>query len=137
MAEHEPLELTAWNHIGIRVTNRARSVAFYGLLGFAEVAYHEGPAVSILRNAAGLEINLIVNAVEVEDNVLMDRPDKYPGYTHASLRVASIEDTVVALHRLGIVISEGPVNLGGLALAVFVRDPDFNVVELTQILETA
>ena len=58
---------------------------------------------------------------------------EYAGYTHASFRVASITDTVRALEQHGIAIAEGPINLGG-EIAVFVRDPDRNVVELAEIL---
>jgi catechol 2,3-dioxygenase-like lactoylglutathione lyase family enzyme len=133
----KPLTLTAYNHVGIRVKERARSVAFYELLGFHEVAWHEGPKVSILRNAAGLEINLIVNASEAHDgtNVLMDgKGTKYAGYTHASFRVPAIESTIAALDAAGIAITEGPIELGGVEIAVFVRDPDRNVVELAELL---
>ncbi|HUH01364.1 MAG TPA: VOC family protein [Kofleriaceae bacterium] len=133
--EQPPITISAWNHVGIRVAERARAVAFYRHLGFEEVAYHRGPKVSILRNPAGLELNLIVNAIAAPANILMDVPEKHPGYTHASLRVASIEDTVAALGRLGIAITEGPIELGGVAIAVFIRDPDHNVIELAQLLD--
>jgi hypothetical protein len=33
----ETLEVTAWNHVGIRVVDRERSVAFYQRLGFGLV----------------------------------------------------------------------------------------------------
>ncbi len=134
---HQPITATGWNHVGIRVAERARAVAFYRLLGFDEVAYHDGPKVSILRNAAGMEINLIVNGEEASENLLMDVPVKHCGYTHASLRVESIDDTVAALRALGIPITEGPIELGGVEVAVFVRDPDRNVVELAQRLTGA
>lgn len=129
----DSITILDWGHVGIRVAERERSVAFYRLLGFEEETFYPGPKVSILRHPAGLEINLIVNAAGAADNILMDRPEKHPGYTHASLRVASIEDTVAALEHLGVPISEGPVELGGVAIAVFVRDPDRNVVELTEL----
>lgn len=130
----DSVSVSAWNHVGIRVAERERSVAFYRHLGFEEVGYHPGPRVSILRNAAGLEINLIVNATAATANILMDVPEKHPGYTHASLRVASIEETVAVLGRLGIAITEGPIELGGVEIAVFIRDPDHNVIELAQLL---
>ena len=133
-----PIELSALNHIGIRVKDRARSLAFYSILGFGEVAWHAGPGVSILRNPAGLEINLIVNANHdnAGRNVLMDIGEtKYAGYTHAAFRVSSATQTVDALAQAGVGISEGPVNLGGTYLAVFVRDPDLNVVELGEVLQ--
>jgi len=131
------LELTAYNHVGIRVAERQRSLAFYEVLGFREVWWSEELGVSILRNPADLEINLIVNANHDNGgvNVLIDDGEvRYPGYTHASFQVSSIEQTVAALKRADIAITEGPVRLGEQEIAVFVRDPDRNVVELAQIL---
>ena len=60
----------------------------------------------------------------------------YPGYTHVSFRVRSISDAVRSLETNGIAITEGPINLGG-EIAVFIRDPDGNVVELAEIVRNA
>ncbi|MGZ3416509.1 MAG: VOC family protein [Polyangiales bacterium] len=119
------------SHIGIRVADAPRAEAFYAKLGFSVVARHEAAAVVILTNAAGIEINLIVNADPSFDgtNVLMDAPPKRAGYTHVALGVASIDETVKKLGELGIAISGGPEKLGG-AFSMFVRDPDRNVIEL-------
>ena len=126
------LQVLGFGHVGIRVAERERSVAFYRKLGFEEVAWYPPPRVSILRNAAGVELNLIVNSDDANDgkNVLMDVTPKYAGYTHAAFAVASIEDTLAELERAGIAVSEGPVALGEGYVAIFVRDPDRNVVEL-------
>ncbi|MGH7090337.1 MAG: VOC family protein, partial [Stellaceae bacterium] len=77
------------DHIGIRVRNFDRAMAFYKVLGFSlghRVTFDE---VAIIRNAAGVEINLILNANEGDPakNILMDVSGKYPGYTHVALRV--------------------------------------------------
>jgi lactoylglutathione lyase len=127
------LTVKAIDHVGVRVSNRERALEFYRKLGF-ELVWTGGPEpVAIIRNAAGIEINLILNGVpdSGSGNVLLDHPTKYPGYTHVAYQVeaASIEDVVSELGALGIRITEGPVELGG-AMAVFVRDPDGNVVEL-------
>jgi lactoylglutathione lyase len=129
------VDLDGLNHVGIRVRELARSVEFYGRLGFAQLWYYEPHRVAGLRNGTGIELNLIVNADDDAGgrNILMDVPQKYPGYTHASFRVASIDATVRGLEAAGIAISEGPLPLGG-EIAVFVRDPDGNVVELAEIL---
>jgi lactoylglutathione lyase len=121
-------------HIGIRVADSERSESFYRLLGF-EPTFRGGPEpVVILENAHGVEINLIVNANRESSstNVLMDVPEKHPGYTHVALGVASIDETVLELGRLGIAISGGPMALGGRR-SLFVRDPDRNVIELREI----
>jgi lactoylglutathione lyase len=125
------MEITGVNHIGIRVADSARSEAFYGKLGFAVTMRHN--EVVILKNAAGVEINLIVNADTAFDgtNVLMDAPPKRAGYTHVALSVGGMEQTIAQLKTLGIEISDGPVKLGG-ALSLFIRDPDRNVIELRE-----
>jgi catechol 2,3-dioxygenase-like lactoylglutathione lyase family enzyme len=129
------VELIAVNHVGIRVKELDRSVEFYRHLGFDKIWYSDRHKVAGLRNAAGIELNLVVNSDDDNDgkNILMDVAPKYPGYTHASFRVSSIDDTVRALTERGIAISEGPIHLGG-EIAAFVRDPDGNVVELAEIL---
>ena len=129
------VEIEAINHIGIRVEQLERSVAFYEKLGFQRIWYSDHHRVGGLRSSAGIELNLIVNANNRngDRNILMDESVKYAGYTHASFRVASIDDTVRLLREISIAISEGPINLGG-EIAVFIRDPDQNVIELAQIV---
>lgn len=126
-----PLDILAFDHVGIRVAEAARSEAFYAKLGFHPVARAEEGMVVILRNARGLEINLIVNADRSFDgtNVLMDAPPKRAGYTHMALSIGSAEQTLEALAEHGIAVSEGPVPLGG-GTSIFIRDPDRNVIEL-------
>jgi lactoylglutathione lyase len=122
------VEIVGVSHLGVRVGNAERALAFYRLLGFELVARGEHDTVLILKNPAGVELNLIVNAT-TEVNLLMDVPEKHPGWTHVALAVASIERTVAELEALGIVISEGPLRLG-TGMSLFVRDPDRNVIEL-------
>ena len=121
------------NHIGIRVADRERAVAFYRQFGFEPIYEDANEPVVIVRNAEGVEINFIVNANDANGgrNILMDEPAKYAGYTHVALDVASMDDTVAALNEIGIAISDGPVQLGD-GLSLFVRDPDANVIELRQ-----
>lgn len=131
------LSFAKWDHVGIRVSDRARAVAFYEKLGFAEVAHHPGPQVTLLRTPAGLEINLISNSTRaplaLDHNVLMDQPELLPGITHVALRVESISDTMAALSDAGIPLSGGPEQLGD-GISIFVRDPDRNVVEMREAL---
>ena len=129
------VRLQALNHIGVRVRELQRSVEWYSHLGFRLVWHSEQHKVACLRNdQIGIELNLIVNADDSNGgrNVLMDLEQKHPGFNHLSFRVPSIRDTISALDEAGIEIREGPVSLGG-EIAVFVRDPDLNVVELAEI----
>jgi lactoylglutathione lyase len=117
-------------HIGIRVSDYARTRAFYEQLGFVHAWGPLGADnVAAMRHASGLELNFIVNAPDPKaPNILMDVGEKHPGITHFALLVADVAAVEAALAQAGIAISgrrgEKPV------LAVFVRDPDRNVIEL-------
>jgi lactoylglutathione lyase len=121
------------DHIGIRVRDLDRALAFYSVLGFSLAHRAVGDDVAIVRNEHGVELNLIfnANAGDPDSNILMDARDKFPGYTHIALRVASIPATIAALTANDIAITQGPVNFGQSGqVSVFVRDPDRNVIEL-------
>ena len=121
------------DHIGIRVRVLERALGFYRALGFTLVRRAESDDVAIVRNEQGVELNLLFNANAGDPavNMLMDVPDKFPGYTHMALRVASIPATIAALKANDIAISQGPVSFGlSGQVSVFVRDPDRNVIEL-------
>jgi lactoylglutathione lyase len=109
-------------HIGIRVRDLDRALAFYGVLGFTVSRRAEGDDVAIILNA---------NAGDPTKNILMDIGEKYPGYTHVALYVVSIPATISALKANDIAITQGPVKFGeDGGVSVFVRDPDRNVIEL-------
>ena len=121
------------DHIGIRVRHLDRALAFYRVLGFELAHRAKGDDVAIVRNEHGVELNLIfnANAGDPEANILMDVRDKFPGYTHMALRVASVPATLAALKANGIAITQGPVSFGEQGhVSVFVRDPDRNIIEL-------
>jgi len=121
------------DHIGIRVRNLDRALNFYRVLGFNLLRRADGDDVAIIRNENGVELNLVfnANAGDPETNVLMDAPDKYPGYTHIALRVATIPSAIAVLKENDIAITQGPVSFGdNRQVSVFIRDPDGNVVEL-------
>ena len=53
----------------------------------------------------------------------MDAPDKFPGYTHIALRVASIPATITALKANDIPITQGPAALAKSLDNVTIRVP--------------
>ncbi|KZE33514.1 VOC family protein [Crenobacter luteus] len=126
--------ITGIAHVGIRVHDLARSRAFYERLGFVFVAGPLGPEpVAILVHPSGVAVNFILNAAEPDaPNALMDVPVKRAGYTHIALAVSDLDAVERALRSAGIAISEGPVVFEGGARALFVRDPDRNVIEFNQ-----
>jgi lactoylglutathione lyase len=119
------------DHIGIRVRDFERAMAFYRALGFELRHRVDFDDVAIIRNDRGVEINLILNAKEDEPNILMDVPVKHAGYTHVALHVASVKQTIDVLKANDIKITQGPVSFGeDGGVSIFVRDPDRNVIEL-------
>ena len=121
-------------HIGIRVHELERSLRFYELLGFAKTAGPLGPEpVAFLDHPSGLVLNLILNAPQAsEPNVLMDTGEKHPGITHFALLCPDILAAKAHLEAAGVPLSGGPVRFSAEAQAIFVRDPDRNVIELHQ-----
>ncbi len=120
-------QVTGLSHIGIRVHDLARTRAFYERLGFAWAWGPAGPEpVAAMTHPSGLELNFILNAPEAASpNILMDVPQKHAGITHIALAIDDVATTKVALEKAGIKIS----GTRGSA-ALFVRDPDGNVIEL-------
>ena len=119
--------VTGLAHIGVRVHDMDRARAFYETLGFAFAWGPYGPEkVCGLTHPSGLEINFIVNAPDAAaPNVLMDADAKHPGFTHVALKIDDVAAVEAALAAAGIAVSG---KRGDVAL--FVRDPDGNVVEL-------
>ncbi|MEQ1880908.1 MAG: VOC family protein [Burkholderiales bacterium] len=129
-----PIPITGIAHVGIRVHDLARSLAFYELLGFRKTLGPIGPEpVAILEHPSGVEINLVLNApTKQTPNVLMDVPVKAPGITHLSLACPDIAVAARKLQQAGFRLSEGPVRFPNGSQAIFVRDPDGVVLELNQ-----
>lgn len=131
-------DLTHLDHVGLRVTDIARAQAFYEKFGFVVDPTEESPGSRArgLINRAGLRLHLIYNGRPHDDgNILMDIPDKWPGYTHAAFIVDDLDALVDWLRQEDIHITEGPVVFGeGRRKVCFIRDPDRNVIEFNEIL---
>ena len=126
--------ITGIAHVGIRVHPLDRARAFYELLGFNFVIGPIGPEpVAIMTHPSGVEINFILNAADTStQNVLMDLKEKHPGYTHIALSVKNVLEVQSVLISAGITITEGPITFPNGSTAIFVRDPDRNVIEFNQ-----
>jgi len=133
MSDLNTISVERVDHVGIRVVDVDRALAFYELLGFEVFTVVTFDPVTIIRNKADVEINLIVNTSDKNGgkNILMDEDGiKYSGITHLALRVESISNTIKVLKDNNIEITQGPVKFRDGHVSVFVRDPDRNVLEL-------
>ncbi len=129
------LNITRVDHLGIRISDLERSREFYERLGFQfirDAGFREGHPV-IMKHPGGVVVNLLGPSTEdTGTNILMDVDAKYSGYTHASLRIESIEAAKAALEGMGIEITGGPFRFTDDMVSMFIRDPDRNVIELTE-----
>ena len=125
------LNITEINHVGIRIGDKSRSIDFYANLGFElvqDAGFTDGHPV-IMRHACGVVLNLLGPASVADgSNVLMDIEKKHPGYTHIALTVSSLAAAKGFMSEHGIEIT-GSFSFGGMS-AIFIRDPDRNVIEL-------
>ena len=125
------LNIASVNHIGIRIRDKNVSVAFYQSLGFnyvSDAGFEAGHPI-IMRHPCGVVINLLGPA-DVRDgkNILMDVEKKHSGITHVALTVTSLDDAKVFLRTHDIPLT-GSFSFNGMS-AIFIRDPDRNVIEL-------
>lgn len=127
----DDVNIESVNHVGIRVGDKARSVAFYENLGFEllqDAGFDQGHPV-IMKHRSGVVLNLLGPANTPEGpNILMDADEKYPGYTHIALTVSSLDDARSFMQSNGIEIT-GSFSFKNMS-AIFIRDPDRNVIEL-------
>ena len=129
-------KVTAYEHVGIRVTDRDAARAFYAALGWREAIDLPQYAANEMVNDAGVYINLIFNGAKRPEgrNILQDEPVKYPGVTHAAFIVEDLDHLLTRVTELGIKVTEGPVIYSGRRKVVFIRDPDGNVLEFNELL---
>ena len=125
------LDIKAVNHVGIRIADKEKSKSFYGILGFellTDVGFADGHPI-IMKHPSGVVLNLLGPAnASAGTNILMDVEDKHPGITHIALTVSSIDAAKEFTEEHGIGIT-GSFSFGNMS-AIFIRDPDRNVIEL-------
>jgi len=123
------------DHIGTRIEDVDRTISFYEMLGFKVKRKDFNEQVFVVKHSSGVELNFLNNVTEdiSKDNVLMDIPTKHTGYTHIAIAIDSASDAIEFLNQHGISITEGPVTFGDGKTSVFVRDPDRNVIEFTEL----
>ena len=129
------------DHIGIRITDRDVSKAFYEQFGFIETAYFQADQANEMETLSGVRINLIMNGAKLPNNknnlpsnILQDEPIKYAGITHLALVVKDLIKLQAWLLANKITITEGPVQLSPRRITLFIRDPDGNVLEFNQLV---
>jgi catechol 2,3-dioxygenase-like lactoylglutathione lyase family enzyme len=124
------IDIQQIDHIGIRIRDKERSVAFYKTLGFEfirDLGYDDGHPI-MMRHPSGVVLNLLgPSSVAIDENILMDIKERYAGYTHIALRVDSIDraEEVFQQHNYPIT---GRIQFEKMR-AIFIRDPDRNVIE--------
>ena len=125
------LNIESVNHVGIRIEERSRSMAFYKMLGFElvqDAGFDEGHPI-IMKHSNGVVLNLLGPAnAGSGSNILMDVEEKYPGYTHIALTVSDLGIAKSFMDENNIEIT-GSFSFGDMS-AIFIRDPDRNVIEL-------
>jgi glutathione S-transferase len=128
------MKITAYDHVGLRVTDRARSMAFYESLGFQLDVEHSSVTALEIVNRFGVRMNLVLNGepTALRDNVLMDRTERWPGYTHAAFIVERLSEILDWAAKNNVPITEGPVDWGR-RITCFLRDPDSNVLEFNEL----
>ena len=125
------LDIEGVNHVGIRIRDKARSVSFYEQLGFAfrsDAGFEDGHPI-IMNHPSGVVVNLLGPANSQGDsNILMDVDEKHTGITHVALTVSSLDNAKNFMSENDIEIT-GSFSFGNMS-AIFIRDPDRNVIEL-------
>ena len=132
-----PARILAYDHIGIRVSDKQQAMSFYQALGFVESASFPLFEANEMLSADGVRINLIFNGTRMPNshNALLDAPVKLPGMTHPAFIVDDLKVLEAWLGERGIFITEGPHHIGARRVALFIRDPDGNVLEFNQLVD--
>jgi catechol 2,3-dioxygenase-like lactoylglutathione lyase family enzyme len=123
------VRLRGLDHLVLTVRDADRTVAFYAALGAREVRFGEGRRA---LEVGSQKINLHVAGAEIAPHAAAP----VPGSGDICLLVdGTLDDAVAALSAAGIPVELGPVPRTGATgplRSVYVRDPDGNLVELSE-----
>ena len=99
-----PARILAYDHIGIRVSDKSRAINFYQSLGFVESASFPQFEANEMLSVDGVRINLIFNGTRTANahNALLDEPIKLPGITHPAFIVDDLQRLQTWLGEQGI-----------------------------------
>ena len=121
------------DHLVLTVDDVARTIAFYvDVLGMTETTF--GPDRTALLFGSS-KINLHQRGAEFEPKAATPTPGSADLCLIAD---DSLEVVVAELAALGVAIEEGPVQrtgARGVITSVYIRDPDGNLIELSNYLE--
>lgn len=119
LEEVSGIPIKSIDHVGITVTDLARSVKFYEMLGFEQVedgGFEEGKPV-VMRHYSGVTIKLLKRT-----------NGAIQGGTQIALEVGSLSKTRAFMDYNDIEVTDTyDFESGG---AIYIRDPDDNVIEL-------
>ena len=118
------------DHIGIKIRDKSISIMFYDQLGFkliVDTGCEQGHPI-MMEHPSGVVQNLLGLGIVVDNkNILMNKKEKYAGYTHMALKITDVVETEAFFLKKKIEIS-GRFSFKGMT-AIFIRDPDQNVIE--------
>ena len=123
------MRLRGLDHLVLTVGDADRTVAFYAALGAREVRFGEGRRALEIGSQ---KINLHVAGAEIAPHAAAP----VPGSGDICLLIdGTLDEAVAALSAAGIPVELGPVPRTGATgplRSVYVRDPDGNLVELSE-----
>lgn len=118
-----PVQVLGFHHLTLLTRDLDRAAAFYeGVLGLTRKHRPSFTSRGIWYDVAGLELHLIETP---------HVPDCHEG--HPALEVADIEEALAACRQAGARVQKNTfVRAHDNSLSALVRDPDDNLLELTQ-----